>query len=201
MHEIPAFHPTGHGSSVQLSDGNCLATRCPASVSNAVVFSSRPLVANQKIRLELVTTDDWSVAGTLRIGLTCVDPGGLTEADLPEYAFPDLAERRDFWVRTVDKYLGDRVPRCVTLCLTSEGTLMFGPDRETKVVLLRTLPVDKQVWLLVDVYGRTTGVRIVPPGLYHTSTYMYINLWERNEAVHKCTSRSKGRGYRRYDNL
>lgn len=179
MHELLSFHSTAHGASVQLSDGNCLATRCANSATDAIVFGSRPLAANERVRIELLVAgggggggeDRWptassaaaAVAGHLRLGLTDADPAQLTASDLPEFAYPDLVDREHFWIRPVDRYIGERTPRSVTVCLIPDGSLMFGPDREARVVLIKNLPL-VPVWLVIDVYGRTTGVRIIQPG-------------------------------------
>lgn len=192
MHELLSFHSTAHGSSVQLSDGNCLAKRCANSATNAIVFGSRPLAVNERVRIELLVgggEDRWPppaalITGHLRLGLTDADPAKLTAADLPEFAYPNLVDREHFWIRPVDRYIGERTPRSVTVCLSPDGSLMFGPDREARVVLIKNLP-PVPVWLVIDVYGRTTGVRIIQPGnIYIISTFICIQaLISLNDGV------------------
>lgn len=154
------FHPT-HGSAIQLTEGQTVATRSLDTYCNGIVFSDQPLKLGQKICVELVSVTMWSAA--LRIGVTTINPSGLEPDQLPKFSYPDLTYKDDYWVRVVSE--GLLTPQCrLTVYLTAHGQLQVFINGLHKGALLLGLPTNQDLWLLLDLYGNTNSAKFVQPG-------------------------------------
>lgn len=148
------FHAS-RGSAVVLSEGRTRAVRSHG-FCNAVTFTSRPLRVREYISLDITKTTQWS--GALRIGVTIRNPDTLEW--FPRYAVPDLTSRPGFWAKSVrEQWLSDGSR--VTFVLMEDGCLQLFVNNEHKSTLLVGLPVNQQLWALVDIYGNTDSVKIV----------------------------------------
>merc|ERR1719427_1809634 len=78
------FH-AAHGRNITLSDNNRVATR-KESFANALVFTERPLEANEVFLFEILEQQEgW--AGNIRCGITFHNPAHI---NIPQYLLPDL---------------------------------------------------------------------------------------------------------------
>lgn len=74
------FHRV-HGDQIRLSENNTRATR--DRLNNTLLFTNRPILANEIVQLyiEELSTEFY---GSMRIGLTTIDPGSFTPQTLPK---------------------------------------------------------------------------------------------------------------------
>ncbi|XP_059151598.1 uncharacterized protein LOC131937903 isoform X2 [Physella acuta] len=153
------FHLT-HGSAVQLTEGQTVASRKLDTFCDGIVFSDQPVRVNQKVCVELGCTTAWS--GAIRVGLTSVNPAQLTASKLPRFAYPDLTQTEGYWVRVINETLTS--PGCRLMFYTNpQGQLQLFVNGQHKGTLLAGLPVHQSLWLLLDIYGNTTSARLVQP--------------------------------------
>ena len=150
-----------HGVAVTLSENKTVATRSEATFCSGVTFSDVPIKIDQKISFELATTTSWS--GGLRVGLTTQDPAKLVVRELPRYVYNDFTKNENFWVCSIsEKFISQGCK--VTLYLSSKGQLQFFVKNEYIGACLSGIPVDKPLWLCIDLYGNTKAAKIVKPG-------------------------------------
>lgn len=157
------FHST-HGSAVSLSDNKSSATRNENIFSNGIVFSDQPLQIGQNVSVELGCT--YHSSGSIRVGVTIHDPGQVKSQDLPKYAVPFLTSKEGHWARPISENLVTSGSK-LTLYITSLGQLQLFIDDSHRGVYLLGLPVDKPLWLLLDIYGNNNSVKFVKAGEYY----------------------------------
>ncbi|XP_019640924.1 PREDICTED: uncharacterized protein LOC109482588 [Branchiostoma belcheri] len=176
------FH-TVHGTAITLSDDRRTATRGDG-FCNGITFSAAPMELGEEISIEFVsTTSSWS--GAMRFGVTTVDPGTLTQEDLPRYAVPDLTNKEGYWAKSMSDNLGEP-GNLLTFHVDAEGNLKYSVNNDDKGVFLSGIPVNQsapspdlssislrkkkkgpekkrpiQLWALLDVYGVTTAIKFV----------------------------------------
>lgn len=179
MHDLLTFNAAVHGSAVRLGDGGRRAVRSPpdAIAGGAIVFSASPVKIDRRVCIEVRQrcgpTAPWS--GALRVGYTVVDPAAFVAGNrqLPAFACPDLAEERSgCWLRALPESLFVRSATRLTVCVESStfdggggGGASLLVNNEPKGMLFDKLPTDRPLWLVVDIYGNTTGVRLVHAGI------------------------------------
>lgn len=154
------YHNT-HGTAIALSGNRSIATRNEGIFCNGICFGDQQLKANQKVCLELSTKTSWS--GALGIGVTTNNPSKINQADLPRFAYHNLLERDGYWIKAVNEKLIQNGSKLM-IYSSSSGSLQLFIDGDHKGALLSTIPTDKQLWLVVDIYGNTTGAKFVKPG-------------------------------------
>nr|XP_009859191.1 neuralized-a protein isoform X2 [Ciona intestinalis] len=157
------FHPI-HGKNITLSHDRKIARRT-SSFCYGVAFSSRPIRINERIsiRLETISTM-WS--GVMRFGVTCVDPNSLNPNDLPRYLCPDLTNKPGFWAKALsdDFAIENNV---ISFFVNHTGELHFsvnGNEQETFISGIN-LRSHQPIWMVVDVYGNSTALRIMGNGV------------------------------------
>lgn len=154
------FHST-HGTGISLTGNRSVATRNEALFCNGVCFGDQHLKSNQKICLELSTRAAWS--GALGIGVTTNNPSKINQSDLPRFAYRNLSEKDGYWVKAINESLVQEGSKLMVY-VSSSGSLQMFIDGDYKGALIRGIPADKQLWLVVDIYGNTTGAKFVKPG-------------------------------------
>jgi len=166
------FHNV-HGIAINLSRGKSIATRSDSYFCQGIVFSDQPIQVNHKLCLELTLSQSWS--GALRVGVTTHNPEKLAQNDLPRYAVPNLAKKEGYWIRPINEAFVNQGSK-VTIYLSSQGALQLFVDGEHKGACLTGLPVDKALWVCLDLYGNTKSAKFVKPGMY---MYMYYPLFHQ----------------------
>ncbi|XP_071486778.1 E3 ubiquitin-protein ligase NEURL1-like isoform X1 [Diadema antillarum] len=151
------FHTT-HGKNIVLSPNHKLATR-NGSFCNAIVFTHRPLRLQDPLHLQLIqSTQGWS--GVIRFGFTCHCPDRLKPHMLPKYACPDLTVKPGYWVKALRETLAAN-GNVLSFFVNSRGEVFYSVNNEPFHMFFNGVDVSKPLWALIDVYGNTTGVRIV----------------------------------------
>ena len=159
MHDILCFHCT-HGSAVALSDDKSIASRT-SDYGNAIVFSAQPIKVGQKVCVELTQSTEWM--GAIRIGVTSHDPAKMPPATLPRYVSPDLTRKDGYWAKGLDESYA-KTGCQVTLSVTQTGQIVYYVNKHKCGVFLSRLPATAPLWLLFDLYGNTTAIKLVHPG-------------------------------------
>lgn len=151
------FHKV-HGTAIQLRENNTVAIR-RHDFCNGIIFSSLPLVRNQRFCIQLTRSSEFSAA--LRLGVTSHDPFSI--GPLPRYACPDLTCKAGFWARPISELQAETGHR-LTFYVNSAGQLHYFINNEHKGVLIDGLPREKSLWVMIDLYGGSTGVQVTPAG-------------------------------------
>lgn len=148
-----------HTSNARLLDSDrTVAERLDLGRGGALVFSSRTLRCNERLRVKVVGLDE-SLLGTMSFGLTTCDPKDLEgqEANLPED--PDaLLDRPEYWVlhRGIQCSLRDEF----TFVTGDDGRVQFscndGPF-ETVMYVDST----QQFFAFFDLCGKLTKLKLV----------------------------------------
>ena len=154
------FHST-HGTSITLSSSKTVATREEGVFCNGITFGDQGVKVNQKICLELSVSKSWS--GALGIGITTNNPSKIKPSDLPRFAFRNLGEKEGYWLKAVSENLLSEGSK-VTVYLSATGALQLFIDDNYIGACVINIPLDKQLWLVVDVYGNTAVAKFVKPG-------------------------------------
>ncbi|XP_074643355.1 uncharacterized protein LOC141900379 [Tubulanus polymorphus] len=146
------------GSAIVLSSSQTVATRYK-HFCNGITFTQKPLPVGGKLSLELTQVCEFS--GAVRIGVTTRDPASYSREDLPRYAFPELTNKEGHWARALNECYADTGNR-ITIYLTNDGQMQYFVNNEHKGVFLHGLPTDQNLWVLLDIYGNTKSVKLVP---------------------------------------
>lgn len=124
---------------------------------NGVVFSSRPVKIQERIRLQVGKTNGgWH--GALRLGFTTVPPTGRA-LPLPCMAVPNLTETPGHWAAPVHESLckqGSELQFWV-----SHGGSIHVSSNGAEHKLLTGVDLSCQLWAMVDVYGQTCSVLLL----------------------------------------
>ncbi|XP_076587395.1 E3 ubiquitin-protein ligase NEURL3 [Chaetodon auriga] len=152
------FHPQAVGDKVCLSQGCRLAERKEVTFKNGLVFSSRPVKINERIRLR-VEKDTYRWHGALRVGFTNVPPSS-TSLPLPAMAIPNLTERHGYWASPVHEtycQAGSQLEFWVSyggsIYITSSNT---GPRK-----ILEGVDLSRPLWAMIDIYGQTRSIYLL----------------------------------------
>lgn len=152
------FHPEAVGDSVNLSQGSRLAERVGDTFRNGLVFSSRPVKVQERIRLR-VEGESRKWDGALRVGFTNVPPTART-VPLPALAIPNLTDTPGHWAVPLPEscYPGLEVKFWVS----RNGKICISRNN-SKGYKLRTKRVDisRPLWAMVDIYGRTRSILLL----------------------------------------
>ncbi|KAJ8347105.1 hypothetical protein SKAU_G00285060 [Synaphobranchus kaupii] len=152
-----AFHTGSVGSRVSLSLGARRAERARSTFQNGVVFSSRPVKVEERIRLRVEICDQHWV-GALRLGFTAVPPSPA--APPAAMAIPDLARMPGYWVElvpVVHAALGTELQFWVD----SKGRGVIKGCGGLRYVLLEGVDVSQKLWAVIDMYGQTRAVLLL----------------------------------------
>ncbi|KAH9504609.1 hypothetical protein Btru_062423 [Bulinus truncatus] len=153
------FHLT-HGTAIQLTEGQTLATRKNNTFCNGIVFFNQPIRVNHKHCIELGTANTWS--GSIRIGITTINPSKFRSDQLPRFVYPDWIHREEFWIRVINEKLTTHGCQLMVY-VNHDGQLQLFVNGNHKGTLLYGLPVNQNLWLLLDIYGNTVSAKIVVP--------------------------------------
>ncbi|XP_062394969.1 E3 ubiquitin-protein ligase NEURL3-like [Sardina pilchardus] len=149
------FHPGAVGKKITLSHGNCRASRDLETFRDGLVFSSRPVKPEEKVRIQ-VERSLLAWEGGVRIGFTNECP---TAGPLPPLAIPDLTEKPGYWALPVPQR--DCPPgTTVTFWMDKNGVMWYKTPAES-FCIQTDLDPSLPLWAIVDVYGQSTTVLLL----------------------------------------
>ena len=165
MHDICKFHSV-HGSGIELDEAESVARRCD-DFCYGIVFSKKPLTVRQNVCLEVShSLHQWS-GGVLRVGVTSHNPAHMQSTALPRFAIPALTSQPGYWACALNELCTESSSDKVVVWLDGEGHLQVTVNSHPPGghVLLSGLPLDNTpLWLMLDVFGATTTVKVIPAG-------------------------------------
>ncbi|CAL8078338.1 unnamed protein product [Orchesella dallaii] len=155
----PLLFNNVHGENVTISHNGAVAKRTN-SFCRGIVFSDRAVKISEKVCIKFVEiSKSWS--GVLRFGFTSHDPSTLRNA-LPRYACPDLTSKPGFWAKAFsDMYV--KKDAILYFYVNAAGDVYFGINGEEKGLFFSGVDTRGPLWVLIDIYGNTTGLEFVDP--------------------------------------
>lgn len=176
------FH-TLHGRNIELSEDDSHAVRS-RSFKHGLLFSSRPLRPYEVFEIEIVELERvW--AGSIRLGLTILDPETLQQP-LPPYAIPNLTQQLGCYVLAGSAMHGVAIAPNPELAWGNEGyplnlddtavvsegckigvvydvggRMFYTLNGEVQGEAQEGLPLDRDIYGIVDVYGQAKAIRLV----------------------------------------
>ncbi|XP_034025818.1 protein neuralized-like isoform X2 [Thalassophryne amazonica] len=150
-----SFHNQAVGDMIRLSMGDRFAERSNENFKDGLVFSSRPLKVQEKVRLRVQNVlENWS--GSLRVGFTNVPPTSRT-LPLPNMAIPVLTNTPGHWAAPVSAvHCGPGSE--LEFWVSAGGSLYFTSNKSSQQELLTGVDLSKPLWAMIDIYGQTCSV-------------------------------------------
>ncbi|XP_008280521.1 E3 ubiquitin-protein ligase NEURL3 [Stegastes partitus] len=151
------FHDQAVGSMVRLSQGARRAERTENTFRNGLVFSSRTVKVQERIRLR-VERDLFNWNGALRVGFTTVSPSSRA-LPLPSLAIPDLTNNPGHWAAPVHEswcQAGSEVEFWV-----SAGGSLYASSNSGQHKLLTGVDLSRPLWAMIDIYGQTCSILLL----------------------------------------
>lgn len=149
-----SFHHEAVGDAVCLRHGGLVAERTESTFQNGLVFSSRPIKIQEKVRL-VVQKEKFGWHGTLRLGFTNVPPMNRS-LPLPPMAIPNLTKTPGHWAALVHEdfcEVGSEFQFWV-----SAGGNVYISNNSMQQKLLEGVDLSQPLWAMIDVYGQTCSV-------------------------------------------
>lgn len=151
------FHEQAVGSMVRLSKGGRCARRSGNTFKNGVVFISRPVRIQERVRLR-VEKDVLSWHGAMRVGFSVVPPAARV-LPLPSMAIPNLTDQHGHWAAPVPESFCQQGAQ-LEFWVTNGGSIYIGSNgREQKV--LTGVDISLPLWAMIDVYGQTCCISLM----------------------------------------
>ncbi|XP_077994298.1 tripartite motif-containing protein 2-like [Glandiceps talaboti] len=146
------LHAKCHGQNVTVFY-DCRSARRVRSYNEAIVLTKRSLSCNEKISMYVNKEDnDW--VGSVKIGFTKINPDITQASSLPDDG-PDLITS---WVQRVNLKQENNT---LKYWVTKEGQLLYSTNDGHDCVLLEGIDTKKQLWGVIDIYGRTTRIELI----------------------------------------
>ncbi|KAM3868298.1 E3 ubiquitin-protein ligase NEURL3 [Diretmus argenteus] len=146
------------GDLVLLSPGGRRAQRTGTTFNNGLVFSSRPVEVQERLRLRVEGhRPRWS--GALRVGFTTVPPRTRT-LPLPSLLFPQLSDTPGHWAAPVPEVFCP-IGSEVEFWVSQGGNLYIRSCDGWKHKLLRGVDLSRPLWAMVELYGQTSAVLLM----------------------------------------
>ncbi|XP_029296083.1 E3 ubiquitin-protein ligase NEURL3-like [Cottoperca gobio] len=162
------FHPQSVGDMVRLSRGCRRADRMEGTFKNGLVFSSRPLKIQERIRLR-VEKDLFNWHGALRVGFTNVPPSARS-LPLPIMAIPNLTDTQGHWAAPVhESHCQAGVE--MEFWVSSGGTIYVSSNNVKEQKLVTGVDLSQPLWAMIDIYGKTCSLSLLgstKKELFHT---------------------------------
>ncbi|XP_061907422.1 E3 ubiquitin-protein ligase NEURL3 [Entelurus aequoreus] len=149
------FHHKAVGEMVLLSYGCRQAKRPKNTFKNGLVFSSRPVRVQERIRL-WVEEDVTRWQGAMRVGFTNVPPEART-LPLPCMAMPDLIETPGHWVAPLHEAYC-RAGSEVQFWVSHSGKVYFLDQKKCRRELVKGVDLSRPLWAVIDIYGQTCSI-------------------------------------------
>lgn len=160
------FHPV-HGQNALLSN-NSFAARRTQSFCQAIVFSDRTILPNERVYVKVTEiTKGWS--GTIRFGFTSLDPDSL-RYDMPKHACPDMTSAGNTWARALpDEIVKENT--VIHFSYNPAGYINYGINNHECGLFYTNVKMESPLWFIVDIYGLTSAVELIDPRT-HPSTWL-----------------------------
>ncbi|XP_069475186.1 E3 ubiquitin-protein ligase NEURL3 [Ambystoma mexicanum] len=153
-----SFHPYVKGKWIELDESLCQAQRC-STWHDGLVFTNRPLRVHEMLSLRVTQTEErWE--GSLRVGLTSLDPACIDPEALPPVLCPDLSSLCGFWAALLPDRCGAK-GTLVRIWFDRSGTVRCRINLEPSMVLMKGIPARCRLWAVVDVYGSAKAVHLL----------------------------------------
>ncbi|XP_073323306.1 E3 ubiquitin-protein ligase NEURL3-like [Pagrus major] len=152
------FHCQAVGNKVRLSRGGRLAERTGTTFKNGLVFSSRPLKIQERIRLR-VEKDVSNWHGALRVGFTNVSPSARSRP-LPTLAIPNLTDTPGHWAARVHESCC-RAGTELEFWVSNGGTIYITSTNTSQHKLLTGVDLSRPLWAMIDIYGQTCSISLL----------------------------------------
>ncbi|XP_061841773.1 E3 ubiquitin-protein ligase NEURL3 [Nerophis lumbriciformis] len=149
------FHHKAVGDMVLLSYGCRQANRPKNTFKNGLVFSSRPVRVQERIRL-WVEEDVARWQGAMRLGFTNVPPEART-LPLPCLSMPDLVQTPGHWVAPLHE-ASCRAGAEVQFWVSHSGKVYFLDQKKRRHELLKGVDLSRPLWAVIDIYGQTCSI-------------------------------------------
>ncbi|KAF1389726.1 hypothetical protein PFLUV_G00076470 [Perca fluviatilis] len=149
------FHPRATGDQVRLSQGCRLAERTGATFKNGLVFSSRPMKTQERLRLR-VEKDSHNWHGALRVGFTNVPPTARS-LPLPVMAIPNLTDEPGHWAVPVPES-HCQVGSELQFWVSHGGSVYVSSSNTEAQKVLSGVDLSRPLWAMIDVYGQTRSI-------------------------------------------
>lgn len=169
------FHCQAVGDNVSLSQGCRRAERLGSTFKNGLVFSSRPVRVQERIRLRL-EKDLCNWHGALRVGFTNVNPAARS-LPLPPMAIPNLTDKPGHWAAPVhESYC--QVGTELEFWVSCQGTIYITNNNNSgQFKLLKGVDVSQPLWAMIDIYGQTSSILLLGQfTLYTTMMCLFVVL-------------------------
>uniref|UniRef100_A0A1A8C8P4 NHR domain-containing protein n=1 Tax=Nothobranchius kadleci TaxID=1051664 RepID=A0A1A8C8P4_NOTKA len=148
------FHSRA-GDRIQLSEGDRRAERIGDTFRDGLVFSSRPVRVNERIRV-CVQKHACKWKGALRVGFTNLSPSART-LPLPPMAIPNLTSVHGHWAAVVPEAFSP-VGSELQFWVSNSGKLFWEGHNTGCHKLLSGVDLSKPLWAVIDLYGQTCSI-------------------------------------------
>ncbi|XP_036953704.1 E3 ubiquitin-protein ligase NEURL3 [Acanthopagrus latus] len=152
------FHCQAVGDQVRLSRGGRLAERTGKTFKNGLVFSSRPLKIQERIRLR-VEKDLSNWHGALRVGFTNVSPSARSRP-LPAMAIPNLTDTPGHWAAPVHESCCQAGTE-LEFWVSHGGSIYVTSTNTGNRKLLTGVDLSQPLWAMIDIYGQTCSISLL----------------------------------------
>uniref|UniRef100_A0A3Q1F0Z0 NHR domain-containing protein n=1 Tax=Acanthochromis polyacanthus TaxID=80966 RepID=A0A3Q1F0Z0_9TELE len=142
---------------VRLSQGGRLAEKTKNTFRDGLVFSSRTVKTQERIRLR-VERDSFNWNGALRVGFTNVSPSSRS-LPLPSMAIPDLTNRPGHWAAAVPESFCPAGTE-LEFWVSSSGS-MYISNNSSQGKLLTGVDLSQPLWAMIDIYGQTSSILLL----------------------------------------
>nr|XP_057927054.1 E3 ubiquitin-protein ligase NEURL3 [Doryrhamphus excisus] len=149
------FHEQALGDMVHLSQGCRHAKRSNSTFKNGLVFSSRPVRVQERIRL-WVAEDVANWHGAMRLGFTNVPPEDRSQP-LPCMAVPILTDTPGHWAAPVHETYCQAGSE-LEFWVSHSGRVYFSNHSGRRHELLRGVDLSRPLWAMIDIYGQTCAI-------------------------------------------
>ncbi|XP_054629829.1 E3 ubiquitin-protein ligase NEURL3 isoform X2 [Dunckerocampus dactyliophorus] len=175
------FHKQAVGDMVHLSQECRHAKRSNNTFRNGLVFSSRPVKVQERIRLR-VEEDAANWHGALRLGFTNVPPEDRCRP-LPCMALPDLTDTPGHWAAPVHEAYCQAGSE-LEFWVSHSGSVYFSDHRGCRHELLRGVDHSRPLWAMIDIYGQTCAIVLLGSekrALFHTKRSCKSLTWAASD--------------------
>lgn len=154
-----AFNTQTKGERIRLSNCGQCAERSADTFQNGLVFSSRTVKVQERIRLRIDKCSKSKWHGAIRVGFTNVSPSDRA-GPLPAMALPCLTQTPGHWAGPVEESLV-RPGSVLEFWVSASGSLYVCINKSKKKKLPDVnVDVRQPLWAMIDVYGQTCAITL-----------------------------------------